>query len=186
MYDNDIVCGSCGRREGHPEWCDLGGLTTREQLAQENQAWRTHKEEHRYLTERVDGCDFCLLDPPSFGARVTPAGQQELNAASERCRMRGGPPWSSSTPSAPRSSPRTPSPEGRASGPFPETGRPTAPYPGHDETPPPDPKGSSGGDVVYTLVLEGAAGDDTVTGLPWWPAPRGGHHRCRGRRHRSP
>ncbi|MFI9558892.1 hypothetical protein [Nonomuraea endophytica] len=85
---SDYVCGGCGQAEGHPESCDLGGYATREQLVWEHQAELAHEQEHLRGSERVDGCDHCLLDPPSFGIRVTPAGQRELREAQDRYRTR--------------------------------------------------------------------------------------------------
>lgn len=83
-----IVCGSCGQTEGHPPTCELGGYTTREQLAWERDAERTHDTEHVLLDERVPGCESCLLDPPSFSVRVSARGQFELAEARVRYRLR--------------------------------------------------------------------------------------------------
>ncbi|MFD1546974.1 hypothetical protein [Nonomuraea guangzhouensis] len=83
-----IVCVGCGQTEGHPAWCDLGGYADREELAMARRAERAHEDEHWWLDERVEGCDDCLLEPPSFSVRVSPAGRRELDEARERYRLR--------------------------------------------------------------------------------------------------
>ncbi|GAA4221616.1 hypothetical protein FHR32_005157 [Streptosporangium album] len=54
---SNLVCVGCGRAEGHAEMCNLGGYVTREQLAAEADALRTHERDH--LLKRVPGCEFC-------------------------------------------------------------------------------------------------------------------------------
>ncbi|MEV4182241.1 hypothetical protein AB0J28_12470 [Streptosporangium canum] len=52
-----IVCGGCGRADGHTQTCEGGGYVTREYLAQEADALRTHERDH--LIKREPGCEFC-------------------------------------------------------------------------------------------------------------------------------
>lgn len=83
---SNLVCSGCGLTEGHGETCEGGGYVDREELAAERRAERVHEREHDAFDERVPGCDFCLVDPPSFGVRVSDAGQRLLDEARERYR----------------------------------------------------------------------------------------------------
>jgi hypothetical protein len=83
-----IVCGSCGLTEGHTEMCEGGGYDDREHLVTMRRAEQTHESEHLRFDERVSGCEFCLLDPPSFSVRISVTGGRELDEARERYRMR--------------------------------------------------------------------------------------------------
>ncbi|MFF0250206.1 hypothetical protein [Streptosporangium sandarakinum] len=51
-----LVCVSCRRVEGHTPMCEGGGYDTRESLAAEADALRTHERDH--LIKR-SGCEFC-------------------------------------------------------------------------------------------------------------------------------
>jgi hypothetical protein len=84
---NVIVCGGCGLAEGHLLMCEGGGYADRDDLAAERRAEQVHEHEHWRLDERVPGCDYCLLDPPSFSVRVSDTGQRELGEARERYRQ---------------------------------------------------------------------------------------------------
>ncbi|MEU7831346.1 hypothetical protein [Nonomuraea sp. NPDC049129] len=83
-----LVCVSCRLAEGHLETCEGGGYADRDELAMERRAERTHEHDHWRLDERVQGCDYCLLDPPSFSVRVSDTGRRELAEACERYRQR--------------------------------------------------------------------------------------------------
>lgn len=83
-----LVCIGCGLAEGHTQMCEGGGYIDREHLAQMVDAERTHDRDHMRLNERVQGCESCLLDPPSFGVRVSETGRRELDDARERYRQR--------------------------------------------------------------------------------------------------
>ncbi|MEU6709962.1 hypothetical protein ABZ897_00670 [Nonomuraea sp. NPDC046802] len=85
--DNVFVCVGCGLTEGHPSWCDLGGYVDQQQHNAWLRAEQTHDREHERLSERVEGCEFCLIDPPSCGLRITSAGWRELDEARERYRQ---------------------------------------------------------------------------------------------------
>jgi hypothetical protein len=89
--ENDmiLVCVGCGLADGrHLETCEGGGYADREELAEEHRAERVHEHDHWRLDERVPGCEYCLLDPPSFSVRVSLAGRRELAEARERYRQR--------------------------------------------------------------------------------------------------
>ncbi|MFC4006598.1 hypothetical protein ACFOY2_05155 [Nonomuraea purpurea] len=83
-----FVCVGCGQAEGHPESCDLGGYADREELAAERRAELVHERDHWLLDERAPGCEYCLIDPPSPGIRITRAGYRALDEAAERYRTR--------------------------------------------------------------------------------------------------
>ena len=83
-----LVCVGCGLTEGHLETCEGGGYADRDELAAERRTEQTHEREHWRLDERVPGCEFCLLDPPSFSVRVSDAGRRALDEARERYRQR--------------------------------------------------------------------------------------------------
>lgn len=82
-----IVCVGCGLTEGHLPVCEGGGYADRDQLAAERRAEQVHEREHWRLDERVKGCEYCLLDPPSFSVRVSEVGRRELGEARERYRQ---------------------------------------------------------------------------------------------------
>jgi hypothetical protein len=82
-----IVCVGCGLTTGHLETCAGGGYAVREELAAERGAEQVHEHEHWRLDERVPGCDYCLLDPPSLSVRVSDTGRRELDEARERYRQ---------------------------------------------------------------------------------------------------
>jgi hypothetical protein len=84
MSGETIVCGGCGRVEGHTLMCDLGGYTTVEQWAAEVEEERVHDQVHAWGTKRVEGCEICLADPPCFGLRISAEGREELREAASR------------------------------------------------------------------------------------------------------
>jgi hypothetical protein len=83
-----LVCVGCGLAEGHHPTCEGGGYDDREHLAMERRAEQVHEHDHYRLDERVSGCEYCLLDPPSFSVRVSDTGRRELGEARERYRQR--------------------------------------------------------------------------------------------------